>query len=74
MTLNTAQGTHLDVIILLGAILVKQATGSWTGHKQDGLKGDFPLSGEVDVCQRVIVVLFGEWLKFNLLLLFFKDG
>ena len=49
--------TYLDEVILLGAIFVKQATGSCFGHKQDGLEGNLTLSGEVDVSQRIVAIL-----------------
>lgn len=48
---------YLDVVILLRAIFVKQAAGSWSGHKQDGLERNLALSREVDVGQRVVSVL-----------------
>lgn len=49
--------TNLDKVVLLGAIFIKEATRSSTGHKKDGLEGDLPLSREVDVSQRILTVL-----------------
>lgn len=49
--------TNLDVVVLLGAVLVKQAAGSRLWHKQDGLEGDLALGGKVDVGKGVITVL-----------------
>lgn len=65
--MDTAWATYLDVVVLLGAILVKQATGSWSGHKQDGLEGYLTLSHKVDVSQRVVAVLLESETWFEVL-------
>lgn len=49
--------TNLNVIVLLGAVFVKEATRSSAGYEKDGLEGDLSLSCEVDVSQRILVVL-----------------
>lgn len=51
------EGKYLDVVVLLGAVLVKHSAGSGGGNKQDGPEGNLTLSREVDVGQRVFCVL-----------------
>lgn len=49
--------SYLDEVVLLGTVLIKHSTRSRGGHKEDGLEGDFALSGEVDMRQGFVSFL-----------------
>ena len=48
---------YLDEVVLLGAVLVEQASRGGRRHEEDGLEGDLALRREVDVSQGLLRVL-----------------